>query len=178
MKKNLTEYLILKAAHDYVSIIDDMRNHILEIKAGKKYGLKLVNKITNEYWISSTNDIDKRKNRLASELKKRDLWHVPWIERFGNLPDEDILEHIDFIPITDINTVTLEYLITHPISQRNDTSVIRVIFLKLINDYFKENKYSDDVKSKIGKVVKEFFVFKKDEYKQLSQLIGNIESCL
>lgn len=178
MKKNLTEYLILKAAHDYVSIIDDMRNHILEIKAGKKYGLKLVNKITNEYWISSTNDIDKRKNRLASELKKRDLWHVPWIERFGNLPDEDILEHIDFIPITDINTVTLEYLITHPISQRNDTSVIRVIFLKLINDYFKENKYSDDVKSKIGKVVKEFFVFKKDEYKQLSQLISNIESCL
>ena len=178
MKKNLTEYLILKAAHDYVSIIDDMRNHILEIKAGKKYGLKLVNKITNEYWISSTNDIDKRKNRLASELKKRDLWHVPWIERFGNLPDEDILEHIDFIPITDINTVTLEYLITHPISQRNDNSVIRVIFLKLINDYFKENKYSDDVKSKIGKVVKEFFVFKKDEYKQLSQLISNIESCL
>ena len=178
MKKNLTEYLILKAAHDYVSIIDDMRNHILEIKAGKKYGLKLVNKITNEYWISSTNDIDKRKNRLASELKKRDLWHVPWIERFGNLPDEDILEHIDFIPITDINTVTLAYLITHPISQRNDTSVIRVIFLKLINDYFKENKYSDDVKSKIGKVVKEFFVFKKDEYKQLSQLIGHIESCL
>ena len=178
MKKNLTEYLILKAAHDYVSIIDDMRNHILEIKAGKKYGLKLVNKITNEYWISSTNDIDKRKNRLASELKKRDLWHVPWIERFGNLPDEDILEHIDFIPITDINTVTLEYLITHPISQRNDTSVIRVIFLKLINDYFKENKYSDDVKSKIGKVVKEFFVFKKDEYKQLSQLISNIESYL
>ena len=178
MKKNLTEYLILKAAHDYVSIIDDMRNHILEIKAGKKYGLKLVNKITNEYWISSTNDIDKRKNRLASELKKRDLWHVPWIERFGNLPDEDILEHIDFIPITDINTVTLAYLITHPISQRNDTSVIRVIFLKLINDYFKENKYSDDVKSKIGKVVKEFFVFKKDEYKQLSQLISNIESYL
>jgi len=48
----------------------------------------------------------------------------------------------------------------------------------LINDYFKENKYSDDVKSKIGKVVKEFFVFKKDEYKQLSQLIRNIENCL
>ena len=94
------------------------------------------------------------------------------------MPDENILEHIDFIPITDINTVTLEYLITHPISKRNDTSVIRVIFLKLINDYFKENKYSDDVKSKIGKVVKEFFVFKKDEYKQLSQLISNIESCL
>ena len=178
MKKNLTEYLILKAAHDYVSIIDEMRNHILEIKAGKKYGLKLVNKITNEHWISSTNDIDQRKNRLASELKKRDLWNAPWIEKFGNLPDEDILEHIDFIPITDINTVTLEYLITHPISQRNDNSVIRVIFLKLINDYFKENKYSDDVKSKIGKVVKEFFVFKKDEYKQLSQLISNIESCL
>ncbi len=178
MKKNLTEYLILKAAHDYVSIIDDMRNHILEIKAGKKYGLKLVNKITNEHWISSTNDIDQRKNRLASELKKRDLWNAPWIERFGNLPDKDILEHIDFIPITDMNTVTLEYLITHPISQKNDTSVIRVIFLKLINDYFKENKYSDDVKSKIGKVVKEFFVFKKDEYKQLSQLISNIESCL
>ena len=178
MKKNLTEYLILKAAHDYVSIIDDMRNHILEIKAGKKYGLKLVNKITNEHWISSTNDIDQRKNRLASELKKRDLWNAPWMEKFGNLPDEDILEHIDFIPITDINTVTLEYLITHPISQRNDNSVIRVIFLKLINDYFKENKYSDDVKSKIGKVVNEFFVFKKDEYKQLSQLISNIESCL
>ena len=178
MKKNLTEYLILKAAHDYVSIIDDMRNHILEIKAGKKYGLKLVNKITNEHWISSTNDIDQRKNRLTSELKKRDLWNAPWIERFGNLPDENILKHIDFIPITDINTVTLEYLITHPISQRNDNSVIRVIFLKLINDYFKENKYSDDVKSKIGKVVKEFFVFKKDEYKQLSQLISNIESCL
>ena len=178
MKKNLTEYLILKAAHDYVSIIDEMRNHILEIKAGKKYGLKLVNKITNEHWISSTNDIDQRKNRLASELKKRDLWNAPWIEKFGNLPDEDILEHIDFIPITDINTVTLEYLITHPISQRNDNSVIRVIFLKLINDYFKENKYSDDVKSKIGKVVKEFFVFKKNEYKQLSQLISNIESCL
>ena len=178
MKKNLTEYLILKAAHDYVSIIDDMRNHILEIKAGKKYGLKLVNKITNEYWISSTNDIDQRKNSLSSVLKKRDLWNAPWIERFGNLPDEDILEHIDFIPITDMNTVTLEYLITHPISQRNDNSVIRVIFLKLINDYFKENKYSDDIKSKIGKVVKEFFVFKKDEYKQLSQLINNIESCL
>jgi len=35
-----------------------------------------------------------------------------------------------------------------------------------------------DIKSKIGKVVKEFFVFKKDEYKQLSQLINNIESCL
>ena len=85
MKKNLTEYLILKAAHDYVSIIDDMRNHILEIKAGKKYGLKLVNKITNEYWISSTNDIDQRKNRLASELKKRDLWNAPWIEKFGTL---------------------------------------------------------------------------------------------
>ena len=91
-----------------------MRNHILEIKAGKKYGLKLVNKITNEYWISSTNDIDQRKNSLASVLKKRDLWNAPWIERFGNLPDENILEHIDFIPITDINTVTLEYLITHP----------------------------------------------------------------
>lgn len=178
MKKNLIEYLILKAAHDYVSIINDLRNHILEIKAGKKYGLKLVNKITNEHWISSTNDIDKRKNRLTSELKKRDLWNMPWIEKFGNLPDEDILEYIDFIPIPDINTVTLEYLISHPISQRNDTSVIRVIFLNLINGYFKENKYSDDVKSKIGKVVKEFFVFKKDEYKQLSQLIRNIENCL
>ena len=163
MKKNLIEYLILKAAHDYVSIINDLRNHILEIKAGKKYGLKLVNKITNEHWISSTNDIDKRKNRLTSELKKRDLWSMPWIEKFGNLPDEDILEYIDFIPITDINTVTLEYLISHPISQRNDTSVIRVIFLNLINDNIKENKYSDDVKSKIGKVVKDLLEFKKDE---------------
>ena len=116
MKKNLTEYLILKAAHDYVSIIDDMRNHILEIKAGKKYGLKLVNKITNEHWISSTNDIDQRKKDSLPN-RKTHLRNAPWIEKFGNLPDEDILEHIDS-PITDINTVTLEYLITHLFSKK------------------------------------------------------------
>ncbi len=51
---------ILQPPVELIKEIEDLKNLVLEIKAGKKFGVKLTNKNTNEYWISSADHIQQR----------------------------------------------------------------------------------------------------------------------
>ena len=48
---------ILQPPVELIKEISELKNLFFEIKEGKKFGIKLTNKNTNEYWISSTNNI-------------------------------------------------------------------------------------------------------------------------
>ena len=73
-KKNIMSFrdFILKDqnSEEIRSILNNLREIILEIKPGKKYLLKLTNKLTPaKFWFSSTNDPDEREANLSNLIK-------------------------------------------------------------------------------------------------------------
>ena len=168
--------------------ISDLKNLFFEIKEGKKFGIKLTNKNTNEYWISSTNNIQQREATLKNILTKRDEWNGPWRDIFSNIADDKILDDIEFQLIPDINLIDSKELFYQNFSTSIDLDKIKVSFMSLVRVYllFRAQKtnygYDKNIKtnqhelSKLRALVEDFFKPKKEEKSlKLMNLVEKID---
>ena len=168
--------------------ISDLKNLFFEIKEGKKFGIKLTNKNTNEYWISSTNNIQQREMTLKNILTKRDEWNGPWRDIFSNIEDDKILDDIEFQLIPDINLIDSKELFYQNFSTSIDLDKIKVSFMSLVRVYllFRAQKtnygYDKNIKtnqpelSKLRALVEDFFKPKKEEKSlKLMNLVEKID---
>ena len=143
--------------------IHELKNLCIEIKEGKKFGIKLTNKNTNEYWISSTNNIQQREMTLKNKLTKRDEWNGPWRDIFSNISDDKILDDIEFQHIPDINLIDSKELFYQNFSTTIDLGKMRVSFMSLLRAYLKNIKTDQTLQSNLRGLVEDFFKPKKEE---------------
>ena len=148
---------------ELIKEISDLKNLFFEIKEGKKFGIKLTNKNTNEYWISSTNNIQQREATLKNILTKKDEWNGPWRDIFSNIPDDKILDDIEFQHIQDINLIDSKELFYQNFSATIDLDKIKVSFVSLLRAYLKNTKTDQSLQSNLREMVEDFFKPKKEE---------------
>jgi hypothetical protein len=179
---------ILQPPVELVKEIEEIKNLFFEIKEGKKFGIKLTNKKTTEYWISSTNNIQQRETTLKNILTKRDEWNGPWRDIFSNISDDKILDDIEFQLIPDINLIDSKELFYQNFSTSIDLDKIKVSFMSLVRVYllFRAQKsnygYDKNIKtnqtelSKLRALVEDFFKPKKEEKSlKLMNLVEKID---
>ena len=154
---------ILQPPVELVKEIEEIKNLFFEIKEGKKFGIKLTNKKTTEYWISSTNNIQQRETTLKNILTKRDEWNGPWRDIFSNISDDKILDDIEFQLIPDINLINSKELFYQNFSTTIDLGKMRVSFMSLLRTYLKNIKTDQALLSKLRTLVEDFFKAKKEE---------------
>jgi len=154
---------ILQPPVELVKEIEEIKNLFFEIKEGKKFGIKLTNKKTTEYWISSTNNIQQRETTLKNILTKRDEWNGPWRDIFSNISDDKILDDIEFQHILDFSLIDSKELFYQNFSTTIDLDKIRVSFMSLLRTYLKNIKTDQALLSKLRTLVEDFFKPKKEE---------------
>ena len=154
---------ILQPSEELIKEISDLKNLFFEIKEGKKFGVKLTNKKTNEYWISSTDDIQQRETTLKYKLAKREEWFGPWRDIFSNIPDDKILDGIEFQHIQDISLIDSKELFYQNFSTTIDLNKIKVSFVSLLRAYLKNIKTDQTLQSNLRELVEDFFKPKKEE---------------
>ena len=154
---------ILQPSEELIKEISDLKNLFFEIKEGKKFGVKLTNKNTNEYWISSTDDIQQRETTLKYKLAKREEWFGPWRDIFSNIEDDKILTDIEFQHIPDINLIDSKELFYQNFSTTIDLNKIKVSFVSLLRAYLKNIKTDQTLQSNLRELVEDFFKPKKEE---------------
>ena len=154
---------ILQPPEELIKEISNLKNLFFEIKEGKKFGIKLTNKNTNEYWISSTDKVQQRERDLKYFLTKRDEWNGPWKDIFSNIPGDKILDDIEFQYIQDINLIDSKELFYQNFSTTIDLDKIRVSFMSLLRAYLKNIKTDQTLQSNLRKLVNDFFKPKKEE---------------
>ena len=154
---------ILQPPVELIKEIEDLKNLVLEIKAGKKFGVKLTNKNTNEYWISSTDNIQQREMTLKNILTKRDEWNGPWRDIFSNIEDDKILDDIEFQHIQDLNLIESKELFYLNFSTTTDLEKIKISLITLLRTHLKNVKTDHALQSKIRVLVDEFFKPNRDE---------------
>ena len=148
---------------ELIKEMEDIKNLFFEIKEGKEFGIKLTNKNTNEYWISSTNNIQQREVTLKNILTKRDEWNGPWRDIFSNISDDKILDDIEFQYIQDINLIDSQELFYQNFSTTIDLGKMRVSFMSLLRAYLKKIKTDQTLQSNLRGLVEDFFKPKKEE---------------
>ena len=153
---------ILHPPVELIKEISDLKNLFFEIKEGKEFGIKLTNKNTSEYWISSTNKIQQREKDLKYFLTKRDEWNGPWKDIFSNIPGEKILDDIEFQYIQDINLIDSQELFYQNFSTTIDLDKIKVSFMSLLRAYLKNIKTDQTLQSNLRELVEDFFKLKKE----------------
>ena len=153
---------ILQPPVELIKEISELKNLFFEIKEGKKFGIKLTNKNTNEYWISSTNNIQQREATLKNILTKRDEWNGPWRDIFSNIEDDKILDDIEFQYIPDINLIDSKELFYQNFSSTIDLDKIKVSFMSLLRAYLKNIKTDQTLQSNLRELVEGFFKPKKE----------------
>ena len=154
---------ILQPPVELIKEISELKNLFFEIKEGKKFGIKLTNKNTNEYWISSTNNIQQREATLKNILTKRDEWNGPWRDIFSNIEDDKILDDIEFQYIPDINLIDSKELFYQNFSSTIDLDKIKLSFMSLLRVYLKNIKTDQTLQSELRELVEDFFKSKKEE---------------
>ena len=167
---------ILQPPEELIKEISDLKNLFFEIKEGKKFGIKLTNKNTNEYWISSTNNIQQREATLKNILTKKDEWNGPWKDIFSNIEDDKILTDIEFQHIPDINLIDSKEIFYQNFSTTIDLDKIKVSFMSLLRTYLKNVKTDQILQSKLREMVEDFFKPKKEEKSlKLMNLVEKID---
>ena len=153
---------ILHPPVELIKEISELKNLFFEIKEGKEFGIKLTNKNTSEYWISSTNKIQQREKDLKYFLTKRDEWNGPWKDIFSNIPGDKILDDIEFQYIQDINLIDSQELFYQNFSTTIDLDKIKVSFMSLLRAYLKNIKTDQTLQSNLRELVEDFFKPKKE----------------
>ena len=153
---------ILQPSMELIKEMEDIKNLFFEIKEGKEFGIKLTNKNTNEYWISSTNNIQQREATLKNILTKRDEWNGPWRDIFSNIEDDKALDDIEFQHIPDINLIDSKELFYQNFSITIDLDKIKFSFMSLLRAYLKNIKTEQTLQSNLRELVDDFFKPKKE----------------
>ena len=169
---------VLNPPSEILEEIEKLKNLVFELKEGKKFGLKLTNKNTNQYWISSTNNLKQREATLKNILTKKDEWNGPWRDIFSDLPTITILDYIDFQYIDDISLIDAKDLFYQNFSTEIDLEKIKISFLALIRLYLKGLKIDQKKQSDLRNLVDSYFKKKSQSSLQLANLAENIDKFL
>ena len=161
-----------KKQTNFENIKNEIIKHMLEIKPGYKFGLKLTNKFTNQSWISSTNNLNQREKHLKNLLKSREKWNGPWIDTFNSLTEQQIEnDSVQFDRYEDIGNICVVDIINSNFSE-TITKDIKPLFIEIVRIFALEVNIKD--KNKIRDLIEEYFDQKKNSY-NLNQLIAELD---
>jgi len=161
-----------KKQTNFENIKNEMIKHMLEIKPGYKFGLKLTNKLTSKSWISSTNNIEQREKHLKTLLKSREKWNGPWIDTFSSLTEQQIEnDSVQFDRFEDIGSVSVADIVNSNFSEAI-VKDIKPLFIEIVRNFAFENNLKD--KNKIRDLIEEYFDQKKNSY-NLNELIAKLD---
>ena len=136
-------------------IFNEFKKLFYEIKSGYNHALVLTNTSNGRKWVSSTNNLKKRRKHLEGVLKdkKRKAWNEPWLITFGNLGD-DIIDKVNFQEFEDIGKIPNKEFIDMSIPQ-DQLDNIKDKFIKLVAKYITELNLSDGIE--IRKLIDDHF---------------------
>ena len=86
----------------------------------------------------------------------------PWRDIFSNIPDDKILDDIEFQYIQDINLIDSHELFYQNFSTTIDLDKIKVSFMSLLRAYLKNIKTDQTLQSNLRELVEGFFKPKKE----------------
>ena len=161
-----------KKQTNFENIKNEMIKHMLEIKPGYKFGLKLTNKLTSKSWISSTNNTEQREKHLKTLLKSREKWNGPWIDTFSSLTEQQIEnDSVQFDRFEDIGSVSVADIVNSNFSEAI-VKDIKPLFIEIVRIFAVEVNLKD--KNKIRDLIDEYFEQKKNSY-NLNDLINKLD---
>ena len=164
-KKDVLKDLIIEFSH--------------EIKPGYKHAIKLTNKEQNhKTWISSTDKPDEREKALKGYLKNKKNWYNPWLDNFGDLDQNTILEKIKFEHF-DISSLSYEDLVNNSFDKKLISENFKKEFKNLLREFTTENNISNrltlelakDVENLMNQYEKNNAVIVKDLIEKIDEII-------
>ena len=133
MKKNFIDFMTSEETSGEVEgIFNEFKKLFYEVKLGYNHALVLTNTSNGRKWVSSTNNLKKRRKHLKGVLKdkKRKAWYEPWLITFGNLGD-DIIDKVNIQEFEDIGNIPNKEFIDMSIPQ-GQIDNIKDKFIKLV----------------------------------------------
>ena len=126
-------------------IFNEFKKLFYEVKIGYNHALLLTNTSNGRKWISSTNNLKKRRKHFKGVLKykKRKAWYEPWLITFGNLGD-DIIDKVNFQEFGDIGKIPNKEFIDMSIPQ-DQLKNIKDKFIKLTAKYIANLNLSNGI---------------------------------
>ena len=146
MKKNFIDFMTSEETSGEVEgIFNEFKKLFYEVKLGYNHALVLTNTSNGRKWISSTNNLKKRRKHLKGVLKdkKRKAWYEPWLITFGNLGD-DIIDKVNFQEFGDIGKIPNKEFIDMSIPQ-DQLKNIKDKFIKLTAKYIANLNLSNGI---------------------------------
>ena len=137
-------------------IFNEFKKLFYEVRSGYNHALVLTNTSNGGKWISSTNNLKKRRKHLEDRLKNKNRthgWYEPWFITFGNLGD-DIIDKVNFQEFPDIGKIPNKEFIDMSIPQ-GQIDNIREKFIKLVAKYIAELNLSNGIE--IRKLIDDHF---------------------
>ena len=156
MKKKFIDFMTSeKNSGEVEGIFNEFKKLFYKVKLGYNHALVLTNTSNGRKWVSSTNNLKKRRKHLKGVLKdkKRKAWYEPWLITFGNLGD-DIIDKVNFQEFEDIGKIPNKEFIDMSIPQ-DQLDNIKDKFIKLVAKYIAELNLSDGIK--IRKLIADHF---------------------
>ena len=144
MKKKFIDFMTSEETSGEVEeIFTEFKKLFYEVKLGYNHALLLTNTSNGRKWVSSTNNLEKRRKHLEGVLKdkKRKAWYEPWLITFGNLND-DIIDKVNFQPFPDIGKIPIKEFIDMSIPQ-GQLDNIKDKFIKLTAKYIADLNLSN-----------------------------------
>jgi hypothetical protein len=136
-KKDVLKDLIIEFSH--------------EIKPGYKHAIKLTNKEQNhKTWISSTDKPDEREKALKGYLKNKKNWYNPWLDNFGDLDENTILEQIKFEHF-DVSSLSYEDLVNNSFDKKLISGDLKKELKNLLREFAVENNISNKLNIEFAK---------------------------
>ena len=137
MKKKFIDFMTSEETSGEVEgIFNEFKKLFYEVRSGYNHALVLTNTSNGGKWISSTNNLKKRRKHLEDILKNKNRkhgWYEPWFITFGNLGD-DIIDKVNFQEFPDIGKIPNKEFIDMSIPQ-DQLDNIRDKFIKLTAKY-------------------------------------------
>ena len=137
MKKKFIDFMTSEETSSEVEgIFNEFKKLFYEVKLGFNHALVLTNTSNGRKWVSSTNNLKKRRKHLEGVLKDKNRkrgWYEPWLITFGNLGD-DIIDKVNIQEFEDIGKIPTKEFIDMSIPQ-DQLDNIRDKFIKLTAKY-------------------------------------------
>ena len=177
MKKKFIDFMTSEETSGEVEgIFNEFKKLFYEVKLGFNHALVLTNTSNGRKWVSSTNNLKKRRKHLEGVLKDKNRkrgWYEPWLITFGNLGD-DIIDKVNFQEFPDIGKIPTKEFIDMSIPQ-GQIDNIREKFIKLVAKYIAELNLSNGIE--IRKLIDDHF---KSDQKNLPlrTIINSIDDCV
>lgn len=150
-----------------------------EIKPGYKHVIKLTNKEKkHKTWISSTNKPVEREKALKGYLKYKKNWYNPWLDNFGDLDENMILDKIKFEHF-DMSSLSYEDLLNNSYDKKLISGGFKKKIKNLLREFGAETKISNKLTIEFAKDVEKIMdQYEKNNSVILKDLMKNIDDII